>query len=941
MKLRHTCLLFAVLCIDVLGSAAHAPAADSKSDKPKSPPAGPTHPIVPTFERFFAAPDQQQPEALAEGGRLLLGELSCTKCHQVDKPLAPHFIAKAGPNLNNVAERARTAWLRRYLADPHGVKPGATMPDVLAHLPAAEKAEQVEALTHYLVSLASKATGDQIPDRAAASRGLKLLNQIGCLACHDAPDAKERLATSIPWGNLAEKYTASTLSKFLADPHAARPAGRMPKLGLTNQEANDIAHYFLRDVEGEANLRYEAWRRGFESVDELAQKEPKSRGESLGFNLDLARRDNDFGMRFTGYLRLEAKAEYTFYLTSDDGSRLTIDGVRVVDNDGLHATQTKDGLMILDRGSHEVVVEYFNGGGEGILELEFESPNLPRGDIVGALSLARDGEPPSMGKDQLVVDPKLAARGRELFARQGCANCHEVRHEDQPIASTLKAPSLVKAGKPAGCLAVNPSGSAPRFGLSTEQRKALHAALISSAPSVDAKDPATVIARTLLAFNCHACHQRDSRGGVEPGRDDSFLTSIKEMGDEGRLPPALTGVGLKLTRGWLERVLKEGTVLVNKQKTRPYMHTRMPAFGEENVKPLVEAFDKADTRKLPAAPTLDEPDYLTKDQGRLLAGSQGFSCIKCHTFGKYQAEGIQSIDMGMMSKRLRREWFAAYVRDPPAFRLGTRMPSAWPKTGKSVFGTMYEGDSDKQIAALWIYLLDGEKARPPQGVGGQPIELVAKDEPIVYRNFIEGAGPRAIAVGYPEKLDLAFDAAQLRLALIWQGAFIDASRHWSGRSEGFQPPLGDRVIPLVDGLPLAALAKDDEAWPATLTRETDSHFQGYRLDDARRPTFLYSVNGVAVEDQPTPIVADKTKSFRRTLKLQSAQPAKHLYYRAALASSIEPAGDGWYNVDKIWKLRIESSGASPRVRAAGAKHELIVPVEFHNTRAEIIQTYQW
>src|SRR5690606_9537014 len=97
--------------------------------------------------------------------------------------------------------------------------------------------------------------------------------------------------------------------------------------------------------------------------------------------------------------------------------------------------------------------------------------------------------------------------------------------------------------------------------------------------------------------------------------------------------------------------------------------------------------------------------------------------------------------------------------------------------------------------------------------------------------FIEGAGPRAIGVGYPEKVNLAFDANQLRLALIWQGAFIDASRHWIDRGVGFQPPLGDNVLKLPDGVPLAALTDEAAPWPAQPAKELGYRFLG-RL---RRP----------------------------------------------------------------------------------------------------------
>ena len=88
--------------------------------------------------------------------------------------------------------------------------------------------------------------------------------------------------------------------------------------------------------------------------------------------------------------------------------------------------------------------------------------------------------------------------------------------------------------------------------------------------------------------------------------------------------------------------------------------------------------------------------------------------------------------------------------------------------------------------------------------------LVVKQEPIVYRNFITGAGNRGIGVGYPERAHLAFDANDLRLAMIWQGAFMDARRHWTGRGEGFEPASLLRVDWLA--FPLAAACNLDLAF---------------------------------------------------------------------------------------------------------------------------------
>ena len=96
------------------------------------------------------------------------------------------------------------------------------------------------------------------------------------------------------------------------------------------------------------------------------------------------------------------------------------------------------------------------------------------------------------------------------------------------------------------------------------------------------------------------------------------------------------------------------------------------------------------------------------------------------------------------------------------------MPSAWPAFGKSLLPDILDGDSDKQIQAVWNYLRDGNRARPPAGLVVNTMELIPTDEAVIYRNFIQGAGARAIGVGYPEAINLAFDANDLRLALIWK-----------------------------------------------------------------------------------------------------------------------------------------------------------------------------
>ena len=71
----------------------------------------------------------------------------------------------------------------KFLADPQATKPGTTMPNVLAGIPAAERGPIVEALVHFLATTGQAALAN--PSRHAVNRGEALYHSIGCVACHD------------------------------------------------------------------------------------------------------------------------------------------------------------------------------------------------------------------------------------------------------------------------------------------------------------------------------------------------------------------------------------------------------------------------------------------------------------------------------------------------------------------------------------------------------------------------------------------------------------------------------------------------------------------------------------------------------------------------------------------------------------------------------------
>ena len=91
-----------------------------------------------------------------------------------------------------------------------------------------------------------------------------------------------------------------------------------------------------------------------------------------------------FGTKITGKMTVEEGGSYDFYLGGDDGAILFIDGVAVIENDGLHAYETRSGGIDLEPGTHEVEVRYFENYGHAGLKLEWEGPDTDGLELVQA-----------------------------------------------------------------------------------------------------------------------------------------------------------------------------------------------------------------------------------------------------------------------------------------------------------------------------------------------------------------------------------------------------------------------------------------------------------------------------------------------------------------------------------------------------------------------------
>jgi Type I phosphodiesterase / nucleotide pyrophosphatase/PA14 domain/Chitobiase/beta-hexosaminidase C-terminal domain len=92
----------------------------------------------------------------------------------------------------------------------------------------------------------------------------------------------------------------------------------------------------------------------------------------------LPKDDPTFAAAFTGFLEIDQDGEYTFYNSSDDGSKLYIDGKLVVNNDGDHGVIAKSGSVQLSKGRHPIRMECYNGAGGFWLDAFYKGPGVPK-----------------------------------------------------------------------------------------------------------------------------------------------------------------------------------------------------------------------------------------------------------------------------------------------------------------------------------------------------------------------------------------------------------------------------------------------------------------------------------------------------------------------------------------------------------------------------------
>jgi hypothetical protein len=181
----------------------------------------------------------------------------------------------------------------------------------------------------------------------------------------------------------------------------------------------------------------------------------------------------------------------------------------------------------------------------------------------------------------------------------------------------------------------------------------------------------------LKKYNCQGCHP------VEPGDRPAFWDLPWWAPDEKRdrvMPPTLVGEGFRVRPDWLAEFLHDpslGGGTAHPKSVRNHLDVRMPtySFTEHEVATLVRFF--AAMAKQPfvyQAPKHVPLSAAEKKAAEAIWAGNAANCLQCHVTGDMPVTTeTKGPNLSYAARRLRPEWMARWIPNPPAMQPWTAM----------------------------------------------------------------------------------------------------------------------------------------------------------------------------------------------------------------------------------------------------------------------------
>jgi len=155
------------------------------------------------------------------------------------------------------------------------------------------------------------------------------------------------------------------------------PDGRTSNIVTTN---------FMRVDPTRNGVKFNYFEGEWAMVPDMNAMKPAKSGTVFDISLSsVPKRWDKYGLQFLCMLTIPVDGDHTFFLASDDGSKLYLDGSELLNNDGAHGMVEVSAKRSLTSGKHKLEVRYFQLSGAQDLSVSLEGPGLPKQPIPARL----------------------------------------------------------------------------------------------------------------------------------------------------------------------------------------------------------------------------------------------------------------------------------------------------------------------------------------------------------------------------------------------------------------------------------------------------------------------------------------------------------------------------------------------------------------------------
>jgi S1-C subfamily serine protease len=139
----------------------------------------------------------------------------------------------------------------------------------------------------------------------------------------------------------------------------------------------------VEDKDMKNGLQFAAYEGQWQTVPDVAILKPVKQGTTNRPDINAHKpRGDNFALRYSSFVKIPTEGLYTFFTSSDDGSKLFIGERLVVNNDGLHPPRESAGVIRLKAGLHPITILMFEASGGEALSVSIEGPNLKKQEIA-------------------------------------------------------------------------------------------------------------------------------------------------------------------------------------------------------------------------------------------------------------------------------------------------------------------------------------------------------------------------------------------------------------------------------------------------------------------------------------------------------------------------------------------------------------------------------